>query len=802
MFKENYNKDKIIMYKILVKEKEETHFHQEVELIYILEGEMELNIEENIYNLKNDDILVINPNQKHSYQCSENILMGSFIISFEKLSYFIESDSILFLCNSTIDKESSFEEIRRIIKLIISHYIKPKEKEDFYEHSLFYQLLNLLKSNFTMNKDCERFHNKENRYDNRNNEITNYIIRNYNKPISLNDLAQKLNLTNPYVSRYFKNNLGTNFIDYLYNIRLNHALEDLLYTDATIKKVALDNGFPSTVIFNKIFKARYNVAPSVYVKKMKKNKEDMLEEIELKENIILDRLEVFLLKNNLNKNGESLENNQYIIADTNDKKEYKKNWNKVINVGTAFDLLQSDMQEQLLILKNELKYEYVRFWNIFAHNMNLGEYNVEEKYNFDKIDRVLDFLVDNKMKPFIQLRQKQKRLNKTEEDFVIIEDESPSSINANEWKNIIKTFSKHIVNRYSVEETQTWYFEIWRNQDIKLDIDYFTIFNIAYKELKRYIPYCKVGGAEFTGSSGVERFIKDTINWKEFFVQSDFLSFSLFPYDTVAEDGSNYFFIKSMDKDYVANQVKKIKEILKKEKFIHKEIYITEWNGTLSDRNYVNDSCYKGAYMMKNIIDSIGEVDILGYFIGSDLVSQFYDSNALLNGGAGLISKNAIKKPAYYAIEFMNRIGNRIIDKGRNYIITDNNDGEYFIACHNYKYFNNYYYSKKEDEIDLMEQGKIFKDYNNLCLNFKLKNLLNGQYNIKIYSMSSQNGSILDEWIKMDMDNSLGKDEIEYLKRISTPRLTMKRYVVDEQVLNLGITLIPHECNIISIYRD
>ena len=138
----------------------------------------------------------------------------------------------------------------------------------------------------------------------------------------------------------------------------------------------------------------------------------------------------------------------------------------------------------------------------------------------------------------------------------------------------------------------------------------------------------------------------------------------------------------------------------------------------------------------------------------------------------------------------------------RNYIITDNNDGEYFIACHNYKHFNNYYYSKKEDEIEPMEQGKIFKDYNNLCLNFKLKNLLNGQYNIKIYSMSSQNGSILDEWIKMDMANSLGKDEIDYLKRISTPRLTMKRYVVDEQVLNLEITLIPHECNIINIYRD
>ena len=43
------------------------------------------------------------------------------------------------------------------------------------------------------------------------------------------------------------------------------------------------------------------------------------------------------------------------------------------------------MQEHVIILKNELKFEYVRFWNIFGQDMYVGVSNPEEKYNFDKI---------------------------------------------------------------------------------------------------------------------------------------------------------------------------------------------------------------------------------------------------------------------------------------------------------------------------------------------------------------------------------------------------------------------------------
>ena len=802
MIKSSPSKEKIITYNIMNKQKEETHFHQDVELIYVLEGEMELKVEGDTFYLKQDDVVVVNPNKKHSYKCSEDILMASFYISFQKLSSFLESCLILFWCNSTIDKDDSYEEMRKIIKSIFNHYLNRKGKDDFYEYSLFYQLLNLLTNSFLINNADERFHDKDNKYDDRINEITNYIRGNYNRPISLNDLALQLHLSNAYLSRYLKKQLGMNFIDYLNNVRLHYALEDLLYTDATITRAALDNGFANTAVFNKLFKATYNTTPSAYLKKMKDSKEDAYKEDESQKNVILQRLDNHFEEDKLENEADFVKDNQYIIIDSKNKKEYKRNWNKIINIGAASDLLQSDMQGHVIILKNELKFEYVRFWNIFGQDMYVGVSNPEEKYNFDKIDKVLDFLVDHKIKPFVELGQKPKRLDRTVSQSVIFEEEPSIFTNINQWKSIMKAFSMHIVKRYGIEETQTWCFEIWRPEMENMDVEYLTIFNAGYSELKKYIPNCKVGGAGFRGDYGLKQSMKNIIEWKDQSIQPDFLSFYLFPYIIIKEKGDKYS-KRSTDKNYVVNQTKLIKETLKEIKWDIKEVYITEWNNTISNRNYTNDSCYKGSYIMKNIIDNINEVDILGYWIGSDLFSQFYDSHVLLNGGAGLISKNSIKKPACYAIEFMNRMGSSIIDKGENYIITANNHNGYYIACHNYKHFNYYYYLKPEDEVKPKEQGKIFNDYDNLRLNFQLKNLLNGQYNVKTYSISRENGSVLNEWMRMDEIGDLDKDEIDYLKRISTPRLTIKRCEVEEEFLNLEVTLEPHEFNIIHIsYRD
>lgn len=801
MIKSNNGKESIIQYEIIIKKEEQLHFHQDIELMYILEGNMKLKVEEDIFYLNKGDIVVVNANKKHGYTSSEDILMGHFYISFQGLSSFLKSSLILFWCNSTIDKNDLYEEIRKVLRLILNHYLNRKGEEDFYEYSLFYKLLNILTTNFLINNSDKRFHDKDNKYNDRINQITNYIHVNYNKMISLNDLANHLHLSNAYLSRYLKRHLGMNFIDYLNNIRLHYTLEDLLYTDKTITRAALDNGFSNTAIFNKLFKITYNMTPSIYLKKVKQKKEISDEQKKVNSKVILNKLNNYFEENKLQKNLEREKDNEYVIVDVEDKTGYTKNWNKIINIGAASDLLQSGMQEHILILKKELKFEYVRFWSIFGHDMYVDLSSTEGKYNFDKIDRILDFLINHKIKPFIELGQKPKRVSRTVSQQFILQEQTLFS-NISQWKGIMKSFAIHIVKRYGVEETQSWCFEIWKPENHKIDIDYINVFNIAYKELKSNIPSCKVGGSGFRGDYGLKRLSKNLLEWKNQNIQPDFLSVYLYPYIAGEEKGDKYS-KRCTDKNYVLNQITNIKEMLKNINWKIDELYVTEWNNTISNRNYINDSCYKGAYIMKNIIDNINEVNILGYWIGSDLFSEFYDSHVLFNGAAGLISKNAIKKPAFYAIEFMNKMGNSIILKGENFIITTNDRNDYYIACHNYKHFNYYYYLKEEDKIKPKDQEKIFSDCDDLRLNFQLKNVLNGQYNLKSYSVNKHNGSVLDEWTRLGEINELDKDEVDYIKRISTPRLNIKQCTVEEEVLNLEVTLTPHEFSVIHIsYRD
>lgn len=79
--------------------------------------------------------------------------------------------------------------------------------------------------------DDSRFENWDSQNRIRIKNIQNYIQANYQSQISLNDLAQRLYLSNAYLSKYIKKNLGMTFIEYLNNVRLFHAVDEILYTE-------------------------------------------------------------------------------------------------------------------------------------------------------------------------------------------------------------------------------------------------------------------------------------------------------------------------------------------------------------------------------------------------------------------------------------------------------------------------------------------------------------------------------------------------------------------------------------------
>ncbi len=798
-------KGDIISLNITVKKKENTHFHDDIELFYVLEGMAVLTVEDEIFSMNQEDFVIINSGKWHAYTASEDILLGIFTISYSMLSDMINRSFLIYWCNSVIDKSEAYQDVRRITRNIFNQCFGNREEGKIYLISLFYSLLHVLNGNFLLSPKDKRFEAERNRFDDRTNEIIHYIRSNYNRDISLRDLSKKLYLTNSYLSKYIKKQLGVSFVNYLNTIRLQHAVSDLLYKNTSIMRTALDNGFPNVAAFNKTFKEMYHMTPSSYQKKYKSRYKDGKKQKDNNE-LIQERLNDYFEKNPIVTSNSRTEQN--IGADAASAESYNKSWNKMINMGAAPDLLKSDMQEHILMLKNKLQFRYIRFWDAFSPEMYINMKAACGQYNFDRLDRVLDFLVSNGIRPYMELGNKPKKLLSNLYSVLIEEEIEIRADTIEELEAFINSFTIHLINRYGIEELEAWYFEIWKEEmeagkavrvkPVQSDEDYLKVFDMIAGTMKAYSPNFRIGGAGLGIRFGQKNFKETLVKWKAEHILPDFLTLYCYPFVPGEVEGEQIT-KHSTDRSYVKNQLIMARELMEEIDFQVAELHVTEWSSTVSNRNILNDHCNKGAYIIKNMIDSIGLADVTGYWVGSDLFADYYDSQAILNGGCGLITKDGISKPAFYAMEFLNNMGKKLIQKGDSYMITYCGHSNYGIICHNYKHYNYNYYLHMEDEIRIKEINRMFADRDKIRLRFQIKNVKNGKYLIKIHYINRYYGSVQDEWVRMDLITAANKEEIEYLKRVCTPRLSVKRCEVKDTVLSIEAELEPNEIQFIRI---
>ncbi|MHA6484534.1 helix-turn-helix domain-containing protein [Paenibacillus sp. strain BS8-2] len=94
--------------------------------------------------------------------------------------------------------------------------------------------------------------------------VIDYVETHYGGDASLEAIADKLGITSPYLSSYFKEKTGTNFSDYIYTVRMNKATEMLLETDLLIQEIASLVGYFSVASFNRVFKRFTGITPSEF----------------------------------------------------------------------------------------------------------------------------------------------------------------------------------------------------------------------------------------------------------------------------------------------------------------------------------------------------------------------------------------------------------------------------------------------------------------------------------------------------------------------------------------------------------
>ncbi|RCW48000.1 GH39 family glycosyl hydrolase [Paenibacillus prosopidis] len=501
---------------------------------------------------------------------------------------------------------------------------------------------------------------------------------------------------------------------------------------------------------------------------------------------------------------------EYDIRLSGNGKPIKHTWKTLCTIGKAKEALYGPVQEHLKMIQEIVPFRYIRFHGIFDDEMMVYRKDAEGEpiFNFTYVDKVIDFLRSIGLRPFFELGFMPGELaDKTKTIFYKTSYVSLPQNNEH-WTSLLQSFIRHLASRYGAEEIKTWYFEFWNEPDVRLFWPYsfeeFTLFyRNSYRALKSVSPDLRIGGPSIVSDSliksdWIERYMTYCVQHD---CRPDFITFHMYP--LLLERGTldnidSPTGVQYAGEDYVKETIMKVKQTLRKWGAPGAELHVTEWNSTPHHRELTNDTCYKSAYIVKNIIENIDEVGSMGYWTVTDLLEELPLPAETFHGGLGLITNNGVKKPGFYAYELLAKLGDRLLDLGESYCLTMSQDGSYQLLLYHYCHFDQLYSMNDTSAIGSFNRYDVFTDSGQLNLTFRMDGIPAGNYEIRKYAINREHGSSYDLWMDMGHPEGMTPQDVQYLNMRSMPRQTVKQEAIGESFA-IRSSLSPHEVQLIEI---
>lgn len=241
-----------------------SHWHRAIEIIYIQTGALTVTVESYTQKLTAGQCILINSNVVHSTQCTIPNTAIVFQIPLDFIETYIpQVRSLLFhLPEGSADpKERTKLDIFKntLEKMQIANDMQP---DGFLLrfNSLLFEVLFQLYHSFSTKVMHSDFSKKKKELD-RLNPVLQYTTEHYNEPISIQEIADVACLQPGYFCRFFKNNMGTTFLEYQNELRLSHIYQDLITSKDPVNVILDRHGFTNYKLFRRIFREHFGDTP-------------------------------------------------------------------------------------------------------------------------------------------------------------------------------------------------------------------------------------------------------------------------------------------------------------------------------------------------------------------------------------------------------------------------------------------------------------------------------------------------------------------------------------------------------------
>jgi len=253
------------------------HFHPEIEILFVVKSSGISYIGDCIESFSAGDITIIGEHVPHWWKSDSKYLDGTMNEGIKAL--IIQFDKDIFGANFINTPEMSpikdlLEKSMRGIKFVgKSREILGKQMMKIFRVKGVHRITELILLLDLMADSNEyKFHSSLgyskilNSYDfYRFNKIHEFLVTNFTKPISLDDISRIINMSPTALCRYFKKHTGKTLFSFLNEIRIGHACKLMIEENVSISNASYESGYNNLSHFNYQFKRMKKVTPSEYV---------------------------------------------------------------------------------------------------------------------------------------------------------------------------------------------------------------------------------------------------------------------------------------------------------------------------------------------------------------------------------------------------------------------------------------------------------------------------------------------------------------------------------------------------------
>ncbi|MBO7710027.1 MAG: helix-turn-helix domain-containing protein [Lachnospiraceae bacterium] len=784
-----------------------------LDILYVLYGKVRIRSLQNHHVIVPGHFCVINPLELCYAYTDETCYALRFSVS-EKLAGHRDS-YIDCMSSDRRMPDEIYDNIRMELARIFQLYYRDAENNRFIIYSHVFRLLDILQKYFVVNGEIFRKHEGSLEL---LEKMLGYMQRNSQEKLTLSGMAEAFYLSTGHISRLFQKYLRTTFSDYLRELRTMNAYSLLRSGDRSVTQIAMETGFGSVNQMIEAFKRLYGETPGK-IRSLTSEKKEQAVQVDKE---ILDTLLRYAHElPEAVPEIRPVERTVHRIDKPLDGKKYAPGFFKLICVGFAKDILYAPIQEQLRICQEQIGFEYIRFHGIFDEDMMVyrEDENGNPVYYFNYLDMVYDYVLSLGFKLFVEFSYYPKALSSDPEP-LFHRMSYPTGLprSMDRWCELVKKTLRHCISRYGIREVRSWRFRAgealniyFRRMTFEEYLMFYTRTRQAVKEVDDKLIFgglnLDFGQLNVNDQSDLDQYLARLSadgNLPDFYSFQCFHNEYTTDYEASGLSAKSHIvepFSLSEDEDYLANNLRKVRRIIRRYDDRNKPVILDTWNATMWQRDLRNDTCFKSAFLFKNLLENASRINAFGYWVLSDLFEEVAATPQLFHGGYGLMTYNGIPKAAFNAFALIRRLGDRFVERGDGYYVTCSSDESVQVALYNYCHY------------DTLSRQHVFVDGNSYDRYAMYKNetsrvfdllldLPDGEYQVEKYSISRQpaHGSAYEAWLDMGAPEGISGEQLGYLQRGALPHYR-RESCFSKGGLPLQEELEAHEVRVILIRK-